>query len=215
MFAYVTNGTIQAVGKLPVAARRLDTGQWVLGLRDAVAELQRACGWFAVVDAPRPADTDTSTHDRSIELVHGLPTVVWTEREWTDAEVAARREVEAPDMTTVLAAKLVAADNESPQPWQQPTGAHDAYLPGAIVLDGVGGDRHRNTLTVPNVWSLDVYGWENVDATTPTDPQPWKQPLGAQDAYQIGDRATHNGQTWTSTAANNVWVPGQFGWVAD
>jgi hypothetical protein len=44
---------------------------------------------------------------------------------------------------------------------------------------------------------------------------PWVQPVGAHDAYQIGDRVTHNGQTWTSTAANNVWAPGVFGWVAD
>ena len=40
----------------------------------------------------------------------------------------------------------------------------------------------------------------------------WVQPLGAQDAYQIGDRVTHNGSTWESTAANNVWAPGVYGW---
>jgi hypothetical protein len=42
---------------------------------------------------------------------------------------------------------------------------------------------------------------------------PWVQPVGAQDAYQIGNRVTHNGQTWQSTAANNVWAPGVFGWT--
>jgi hypothetical protein len=41
----------------------------------------------------------------------------------------------------------------------------------------------------------------------------WVQPVGAQDAYQIGDRVTHNGFTWESTAANNVWEPGVFGWT--
>ncbi len=41
----------------------------------------------------------------------------------------------------------------------------------------------------------------------------WKQPTGAQDAYQIGDKVTHNGFTWQSTAANNVWAPGVFGWT--
>jgi len=39
------------------------------------------------------------------------------------------------------------------------------------------------------------------------------QPTGAQDSYQIGDRVTHNGNTWESTANNNVWEPGVFGWV--
>lgn len=41
---------------------------------------------------------------------------------------------------------------------------------------------------------------------------PWVQPQGSNDAYQIGDKVTHNGQTWISTAANNVWEPGVYGW---
>jgi hypothetical protein len=41
---------------------------------------------------------------------------------------------------------------------------------------------------------------------------PWVQPAGAHDAYQIGDRVTHNGFTWISTVANNVWAPGVYGW---
>jgi hypothetical protein len=43
----------------------------------------------------------------------------------------------------------------------------------------------------------------------------WVQPLGAQDAYQIGDRVTHRGSTWVSNAANNVWEPGVFGWTEE
>jgi hypothetical protein len=63
-------------------------------------------------------------------------------------------------------------------------------------------------------------GWEplNVPAlfkrvAAENEVLPWVQPLGAQDAYQIGDRVTFGGQTWESTAANNVWQPGVFGWV--
>jgi len=41
----------------------------------------------------------------------------------------------------------------------------------------------------------------------------WVQPTGAQDAYQIGDKVTHNGFTWESINANNVWEPGVFGWI--
>lgn len=40
----------------------------------------------------------------------------------------------------------------------------------------------------------------------------WIQPTGAQDAYNIGDKVSHNGKHWISTANNNVWVPGVFGW---
>lgn len=40
----------------------------------------------------------------------------------------------------------------------------------------------------------------------------WTQPLGATDAYQIGDKVEHNGKTWESDVANNVWEPGVYGW---
>lgn len=40
----------------------------------------------------------------------------------------------------------------------------------------------------------------------------WTQPLGATDAYQIGDKVEHDGKTWESEVANNVWEPGVYGW---
>lgn len=39
----------------------------------------------------------------------------------------------------------------------------------------------------------------------------WIQP-GATNAYALGDKVTHNGKTWVSDYANNVWEPGVFGW---
>ena len=42
---------------------------------------------------------------------------------------------------------------------------------------------------------------------------PWVQPTGSHDAYAIGDRVTHNGKTWESTVAANVWEPGVYGWT--
>ena len=41
----------------------------------------------------------------------------------------------------------------------------------------------------------------------------WVQPTGAHDAYPLGAQVTHNGKTWTSTVAANVWEPGVYGWV--
>lgn len=35
----------------------------------------------------------------------------------------------------------------------------------------------------------------------------WKQPTGAHDAYQIGDKVTYKGLTWESKIAANVTVP--------
>ena len=40
----------------------------------------------------------------------------------------------------------------------------------------------------------------------------WKQPTGAQDAYNTGDKVSHNSKHWISTIDNNVWEPGAYGW---
>jgi hypothetical protein len=39
----------------------------------------------------------------------------------------------------------------------------------------------------------------------------WEQP-DSTNPYKIGDVVTHNGKTWISTADNNVWEPGVYGW---
>ena len=38
----------------------------------------------------------------------------------------------------------------------------------------------------------------------------WKQP-SSTNGYKTGDKVTHNGKTWESTADNNVWEPGAVG----
>lgn len=61
-------------------------------------------------------------------------------------------------------------------------------------------------------------GWEppNVPAlwtAVSLDEWPeWVQPTGAQDAYQTGDKVTHNETHWISTVDANVWEPGVYGW---
>lgn len=40
----------------------------------------------------------------------------------------------------------------------------------------------------------------------------WSQPVGAHDAYNEGDKVTHNGTKYVSTANGNVWEPGVYGW---
>lgn len=61
-------------------------------------------------------------------------------------------------------------------------------------------------------------GWEppNVPALwvrTSVDEWPeWIQPTGAQDAYNIGDKVSHNEKHWISGVDSNVWEPGVYGW---
>lgn len=40
----------------------------------------------------------------------------------------------------------------------------------------------------------------------------WQQP-DSTNPYKRGDKVTHNGKTWESTADNNVWEPGVYGWA--
>lgn len=61
-------------------------------------------------------------------------------------------------------------------------------------------------------------GWEppNVPALwvrTSTEEWPeWIQPTGAHDAYNKGDKVSHNGKHWISDMDANIWEPGVAGW---
>lgn len=44
-------------------------------------------------------------------------------------------------------------------------------------------------------------------------PEAWVQPVGAHDAYRIGEKVTFGGFTWQNTIAANVWQPGVTGWT--
>ena len=41
----------------------------------------------------------------------------------------------------------------------------------------------------------------------------WSQPVGAHDAYSLGDQVSHNEKHWTSDVDGNVWEPGVYGWT--
>lgn len=94
MHALIIDGQIVKVGGLPGSARLLSSGDWLCppgGLIEATQEQRESCGWFDVVDTPRPADTAQNTHDHAgVQLVAGKPTVVWTQRAWTAGELAAQ-----------------------------------------------------------------------------------------------------------------------------
>lgn len=40
----------------------------------------------------------------------------------------------------------------------------------------------------------------------------WRQPQGAHDAYNAGDKCTHADKHWISNVDGNIWEPGVFGW---
>ena len=62
---------------------------------------------------------------------------------------------------------------------------------------------------------VDISHYKKVGVTDDGYPV-WTQPLGATDAYKIGDIVSHNGQLWKCTQGDgsglNIWEPGVFGW---
>ena len=40
----------------------------------------------------------------------------------------------------------------------------------------------------------------------------WIQPTGAHDAYNTGDKVSHNSKHWICTIDANVYEPGVYGW---
>jgi len=53
--------------------------------------------------------------------------------------------------------------------------------------------------------------WSRADNPAEEWPE-WRQPVGAQDAYEYGAKVSHNGKHWISNTPDNVWEPGVYGW---
>jgi hypothetical protein len=99
--------------------------------------------------------------------------------------------------------------------WIQPTGAYDSYIKGAKVSYN---GKIWESLIDANVWQPGVSGWRQSDYMPPSGVEvvpDWIQPTGAHDAYNIGNRVTHNSQIWISIVDSNVWEPGVYGWNLD
>lgn len=62
-------------------------------------------------------------------------------------------------------------------------------------------------------WTPDVAVSLFVRVDDPGEEWPeWVQPVGAQDAYPLGAKVSHNEKHWISNVDNNVWEPGIYGW---
>ena len=223
-YAQVTDNTITAVGGLPKGARRLDDGGWVLGLRDADISLQAACGWLEVVDPGRPPDTETTTSDRTLELLTGIPTYVYTVRDKTDAEITSDLQsagyvdptLQVDRLSDILIAPDIIAGTMTNIQVEARAKLFSVWVPGVELVIGQM-VRYEDTLyeviqdhTTQMDWAPDI---------TPalfklhrTGIEPWAQPISTT-AYIVGDQCTHLGNLWTSTHAANVWEPGVAEWT--
>lgn len=66
-------------------------------------------------------------------------------------------------------------------------------------------------------WTMEqtpaLYAPLGVTAEHPEEIPEWRQPLGAEDAYHMGDRVKYGGKVYESTVDSNVWTPGVYGWT--
>ena len=65
-------------------------------------------------------------------------------------------------------------------------------------------------------WTPDATPALWVEVAKPGEIPVWRQPTGAHDAYQTGDKVHYPdeaGPVYVSTVDNNVWAPGVYGWI--
>lgn len=64
-------------------------------------------------------------------------------------------------------------------------------------------------------WTPDAAPALWTEVAKPGEIPVWKQPTGAQDAYNKGDKVKYpdaDGDVWVSIVDSNVWQPGVYGW---
>lgn len=150
-----------------------------------------------------PDDLDGADHAALLADVDAHLAVVTPLRARLAALARAPQQVDRINADTLDALGVVDG-----KPWRQPRGAFDAYPEGWTVT-------HQGktwvSLTPANVWKPGTSGWR--EQVTDGEYPAWVQPTGAHDAYEAGAIVTHGSQLWRSTADNNVWEPGVYGWV--
>lgn len=85
---------------------------------------------------------------------------------------------------------------------------------------GVFSEQPDGTLVKDRQWHIDRFGIVREHGPIPDDVTPdWIQPEGGQNAYPLTDvfgnptRVKHLGAVWEATLGDNVWAPGDYGWV--
>jgi hypothetical protein len=101
MYALVENDQVVRVAGRPTDLRRVSDGASVLWSQYITDAELALCGWFPVIEADRPADTATHTFERTVQVgtqgAFRVVRVVWVQRPWTQAELAARAKAAAVD----------------------------------------------------------------------------------------------------------------------
>lgn len=102
--------------------------------------------------------------------------------------------------------------NEAIYPSWNPDGY--SYFAGEKVSYNEAYYRCIQAHTSQSDWTPDAAVSLWVSISDPAEEWPeWKQPSGAHDAYNKGDKVNHNDKHWTSDVDANVYEPGVYGWT--
>lgn len=202
MYKIIENGDTMAMTEAPTYVRRADNGCFVLCAEAEATGIAHAGAVYHLMGRPdlegaaatvMLEDTDAGEEITKASNTGGIMFVTLAEAGSIDATTAA----EHADLFT---------------PWAYPV----AYKTGQIrrYTDGklykcLQDHTSQEDWTPPAAVSL----W--VAVADPAEEWPeWSQPVGAHDAYNRGDKVSHNGQHYTSDVDANVWEPGVYGWTA-
>lgn len=202
MYKIIENGDTMAMTEAPTYVRRADNGCFVLCAEAEATGIAHAGAVYHLMGRPdlegaaatvMLEETDAGEEITKASNTGGIMFVTLAEAGSIDATTAA----EHADLFT---------------PWAYPV----AYKTGQIrrYTDGklykcLQDHTSQEDWTPPAAVSL----W--VAVADPAEEWPeWSQPVGAHDAYNRGDKVSHNGQHYTSDVDANVWEPGVYGWTA-
>ena len=182
-------------------------------------------GILEILEVPKPDDTATTTHDKSIELVSGIPTEVWTERPMTAAEIEAAT-YPSVEQSLLKAARLTVVPQviSGTIPEAEMVEYAGLFPPWAVGLEVSVGEVYRwdGTLvealqahTTQSDWTPDIVPALFKIHRAVGSVAAWVQPTGAHDAYALGERVTFKGATYESVIDANVWSPTAYpaGWT--
>lgn len=201
MYKIIENGDTMAMTEAPTYVRRADNGCFVLCAEAEATGIAHAGAVYHLMGRPdlegaaatvMLEETDAGEEITKASNTGGIMFVTLAEAGSIDATTAA----EHADLFT---------------PWAYPV----AYKTGQIrrYTDGklykcLQDHTSQEDWTPPAAVSL----W--VAVADPAEEWPeWSQPVGAHDAYNRGDKVSHNGQHYTSDVDANVWEPGVYGWT--
>lgn len=146
---------------------------------------------------------DIYTRVENLEkLVNELVKAINKSKQYTDADIAgARKSISDLDQKV----------EENIFPNWNPGGF--PYFPGEKVMYNEGYYRCIQQHKSQADWSPDIAVslWDSIPDPAEEWPE-WKQPAGAHDAYNKGDKVSHNDKHWTSDIDANVYEPSVYGW---